>query len=68
MGFYLYRPPTAAPFLFSGRFLSVSFIEILKGFAPVVTMVMQGCFGLGLPAPTSVGIDIYIQIQIQTEI
>jgi len=32
------------------RFLSVSFAEILKGYAPVVTMAMQGLAGLGYPS------------------
>jgi len=31
-------------------FLSVSFAEILKGYAPVVTMAMQGLAGLGYPS------------------
>jgi len=30
-------------------FLSMAFIEILKGFAPVVTMMVQALFGEGLP-------------------
>ncbi|EOD20911.1 hypothetical protein EMIHUDRAFT_463785 [Emiliania huxleyi CCMP1516] len=30
-------------------YLSVSFIEILKGYAPLVTMMMQGFFGIGYP-------------------